>query len=454
MTVPTHTIRVWLARRPLLAILPERRLASAVAVLSILWLLPGRVGPEVAAAGLALVVGLSLADLIRLPGRSDLRVERELPAEVGIGELVSASYLITSRWGRRVRARIIDEIPTELHAGDEPLGEVEVGAGEARRVPFRIRGAARGKFVLGRVALRVHTPLGFMAVHRVYKLADSVLVTPSVASVRRFRLLALQHRLNSAGVRVLRIRGDGRGFAGLREYVRGDDPRHIDWKATARQQKLITREYTIERSQTLVLIIDSGRSMTQLAGPYARFEYALSAALVLTDVAAAAGDRVGVLVFDAEVRAFVAPRPGRPALRAIRNALVPVAATMTEPDYAAAFQFLAMRQRKRALLVFFTDVIDPRASRALLAQLSRSRARHLVAVVALRNDALYAATVPKADRELALYQGAVAEELVLEREEALARMRREGVAVLDVSPETMTAAVVNRYLEIKARGAL
>ena len=127
---------------------------------------------------------------------------------------------------------------------------------------------------------------------------------------------------------------------------------------------------------------------------------------------------------------------------------------MSEPDYASAFRFLAAHQRRRALIVFFTDVIDVRASRALLAHVTRGAVRHLVVVVALRNDALFAAATPRVGKERALYESAAAEELILARDEALERMRRAGVTVIDVSPQAMTSAVVNRYLEIKARGAL
>ena len=161
-----------------------------------------------------------------------------------------------------------------------------------------------------------------------------------------------------------------------------------------------------------------------------------------------------MLVFDDEVRAFVPAQRGQAALRAVRNALVPVQATLTEPDYAAAFRFLATRQRRRALVVFLTDVIDVRASRALMAHVTRSAARHLVVVVALRNDALHEAASLSSRQEEALYESAAAEELIAARAEALERMRGAGVMVLDVSPAAMTAAVVNRYLEIKARGAL
>ena len=440
-------------RRPFLGVVPEPRLAVLIALLAPLWLLPGETGGDILVGGLVLLAGVIAADVILLPGSRDVVVERDFPPSIGIGDAGYGTYVIHSRWGRGLRVRLSDDLPVGVIGG---AGDLEVtvppqGKGRAR-VP--LSGAVRGRFELGAVALRVRTYLGLVARRLRWTPEDTMLVTPSVASVRRFRLLALQHRLHEAGVRVLRQRGDGRSFAGLREYVVGDDPRLIDWKATARRGKPITREFTIEQSQSIFALVDAGRSMTQLAGSFSRFEHALSATLVLTDVAGAAGDRIGALVFDDQVRAFVPAQRGQTALRALRNALIPVQATLSEPDYAAAFRFLATRQRRRALIVFFTDVIDVRASRALLAHVTRSAARHLVVVVALRNDDLFAASAPRLDRDTALYESAAAEELILARAEALERMRHAGCTVLDVSPRAMTAAVVNRYLEIKARGAL
>lgn len=279
-------------------------------------------------------------------------------------------------------------------------------------------------------------------------------MVPSLANVRRFRLMALQHRLQDVGIRTLRRRGEGRSFAGLREYVPGDDPRNIDWKSTARHRQVMLREFTVERSQTVVALVDCGRAMTQLAGEFARIEHVLAAAMLLTDVAAVSGDQVGALVFDDVVRAFVPPQRGRAALGTIREALSGISASMAEPDYATAFRMLALRQRCRALVVFFTDVIDARASRSLIAYLGRAASRHVVVVVAIRNEELVATTRPAAANAKAVYLSAAAEELVGEREEALSRMRRAGVAVLDVAAAQMATAVVNRYLEIKARGLL
>jgi uncharacterized protein (DUF58 family) len=440
-------------RRPLLSFAPEPRLALVIALLSPVWLLPGNAGRIARIVTLTLVVVAVVVDTLALPAANDLAVERVFPQTIGIGDRIDGDYRVESRWGRALRAQLADDLPPGV-TGGSPAGDLFVPARGSAHLTTPVTGAMRGRFALGPVALRVRTGLGLVARRLRWLPDDSILVTPSVASVRRFRLLAVQHRLHEAGIRALKQRGEGRNFASLREYVVGDDPRHIDWKATARRAKTITREFTVEQSQTVFCLIDAGRSMTQLAGTFSRFEHALSAALVLTDVASTAGDRVGVLVFDDEVRAFVPAQRGRAALRSVRNALVPVQATLTEPDYAAAFRFLATRQRRRALVVFFTDVIDVRASRALIAYVVRSAARHLVVVVALRNDELQDAAIPTSSDHDALYEGAAAEELIAARAEALERMRATGVTVVDVSPAGMTAAVVNRYLEIKARGSL
>ena len=440
-------------RRILLRVIPTRRLAWITAALGILWLLPGRLGAYAGIGGLVALGILVVIDWVMLPGRRAVVIEREAPGAVGIGDQVEGKYTVRSAWPRALHVHVVDEMPAALRGG---AGEVNVdlpGRGTAT-VPFELSGLVRGLATLGRIGAQSTTRLGVLAARATFAPTDTMLVTPSVSNVRRFRLLAVQHRLHTAGVRVLRQRGDSRAFAGLREYAIGDDPRHIDWKATARRRKHMVREFTIEQSQTVFTMVECGRAMTQLAGEFSRLEHALSAALVLTDVAATSGDRVGTMVFDQEVRAFVPPVRGEAALRLVRNALVPVTATMAEPDYAGAFRYLATRQRRRALIVFFTDVIDERASRALVAHVTRSAGRHLVVVVALRNDDVFEAAVPRGERDLALYTSAAAEELVAGRQAVLERMRRAGVNVLDVSPHAMTAAVVNKYLEIKGRGTL
>ncbi|MFL5563238.1 MAG: DUF58 domain-containing protein [Gemmatimonadaceae bacterium] len=449
-----------------------RKLAYAVVLLSPVWLLTvfdwGWLA-GVATLG-ALVVAIT-ADALALPAARDVVIARELPPTVGVGDAAEGEVRATAAWDAPVRLRMYDQLPVSL---DQPANRVHDlrtiprGGGSAV-FPFTVRGRVRGRWPLGMVVLRAVGPLGLVERSLVFPhratvdddviagraLADSVIVAPSIAGIGRFRLLALQQRLRDPGSRNIKRRGEGMSFAGLREYALGDDPRRIDWKASARRDKLIAREFTIEQGQTVMIAVDAGRLMTQLAGDRSRFEYALSSALILADVALSNGDRVGVIVFDDDIRAWVPPGKGRATLQRIRDALVPAVATMAEPDYALAFRTLAARHRKRSLVVVFTDAIDVRASQALIAYTSRSAARHLPLVVALRNDELAAVAVPAARVSTeAVYESAAAEELLSARDEALQRMRRAGVSVLDVSPRQMTAAVINRYLELKGRAAL
>ena len=453
-------VRAWRT----VAFVPTRRLALAVALLAPAWLIsrqPG--GIWIAFGATLLIVAVALLDVAMLPAVRDLEVERLLEPTIGVGDDAELHYRIDSRWGRPLVIALYDELPPAQLAGGITASEHRLAPRGSVELVGGVRGLTRGEGALGDVALRVRTPLGLVARTLRFERDDRVLVAPSLAGVRRFRWLAVHQRLAAVGVRSTPKRGEGRTFASLRDYVVGDDPRHIDWKASARRGHPITREYTIEQSQTVYLLVDAGRSMTQLAGAgsradggtFSRFEYALSSALVLADVAGTAGDRVGAMVFDDQLRALVPAQRGRAALQALRAAMVPLQPSLVEPDYSAAFRALAARQRKRALLVLLTDVIDARAARGLLAHLTRGASRHLAVVVALRNDALLAAThLPEEPTGRSLYTAAAAEELIAERATALQRMRDAGVVVLDVAPDAMAAAVVNQYLELKARGAL
>ncbi len=405
---------------------------------------------------LAAFAALVAIDIVTLPAKWQLSVERHAPESVGIGDEAEGEYELQSHAGRTLRFSLYDQLPR----GIERLGKgAAAGFRESprrAREPLHRRGArARELGARRRSVARVEGALGLVRRTIRYAPEDTVRVTPSIDG--RTALPAAGAAAPAAGCGSA-CDPPARRWHELREPsgVRGgDDPRRIDWKATARREKLITREYTVEQGQTVLVAVDAGRMMTQLAGPLSRFEHALSSATLLADVATQSGDQVGAIVFDDQVRAFVPAARGRPALQRLRDAFVPVRATMTEPDYAAAFRTLSARHRKRSLIVLYTDVIDPRASQSLIALTARGAMRHVLVVVALRNDALMAAAVPSRESTSdQLYESAAAEELVMAREEALARMRHAGVTVIDVSPRLMAAAVINRYLEIKARASL
>ena len=279
---------------------------------------------------------------------------------------------------------------------------------------------------------------------------------PDVLS--RAEALGLKARQVVEGLRVGDHKSPYKGFSvefvQHREYVPGDDIRHIDWKATARRRKVITRQYEAERRQQVLLVLDTGRLLTAEIAGVSRLDYVVQAALELAYAAVQHDDNVGVMTFADGVRHFVAPQRGRLGLKRVLDVLTVVEPKLVEPDYPGAFRYLAARNRKRALTVLFTDVIDRFASDALVANVASLRPRHLPLAVTLRNSELDALAGLRPTVVRDAFRKAAAEELLHAREEALGHMRRAGVIVLDVPPERAAQAVVARYLELKRRGRL
>jgi uncharacterized protein (DUF58 family) len=400
----------------------------------------------------AVLLLLLAVDALSIPGEGKLEVARRTPARISLGAQARIEVRLDNRAARRQRVRITDDLPPILAREGDDVQDVWLPARREERVPYTVRTVRRGDGAFGDLHLRIAGPLGFAWRQRRVPRADAVRVVPGVLEVKRYRLLGMRNRLREAGFRAVRQRGEGGSFESLREYVRGDDPRTVDWKASARHTKLIVRQFELERRQNVMICIDAGRLMTQKVGERERLDYALTAALLLADVAGVHDDAVGLLVFSDKVEQFIPP--ARKSLARLADTLGEVHARMVEPNYPAAFTYLARQVRRRSLLVLFTDVIDPLASSALVTQLSRAAERHLPLAVAIRNPDLEAAAALEPVDEAAVYRRAAAEELLQSRAAALAAMQRAGVLIADTRPGDAVPAAVNRYLDVKRRGML
>jgi uncharacterized protein (DUF58 family) len=282
----------------------------------------------------------------------------------------------------------------------------------------------------------------------------AVVVFPSLLSAALRALPAQAQRRREAGFRNIRRIGEGRVFESLKEWVPGEEPRTIDWKATARRGKPMARQYEDERRQRVMIVLDAGRLLTVESDGRARLESAIDAVLHLAHSAVGHDDNVGLLIFADEVLHYVPPARGRRALRSVLDALAGVEGRLVESNYPAAFAYLAARNRKRALTVLFTDVIDRTASDAVLSQVGSLRPRHLPLAVTLRDPALERRGNARPEDVDAAYQRAAAEELLQAREEALAELRGRGVLVVDVLPDGAARAVVQQYERLKRRALI
>jgi uncharacterized protein (DUF58 family) len=349
-----------------------------------------------------------------------------------------------------------------LRAGDG-FGYVDGSSSEGALVsedalPIRYALALgrRGNLTLGAVHLRALGPWGLAWRGARIDLHDRIRVFPGAEAIERRKLPGLRPEVSRVGPRRTRRWAEGSEFESLREYRSGDDPRTIDWKASARRPEILVRNYQVERNQTVVLAIDAGRLMREQIGDRERLDHALSSALALATRALAHGDRIGLIVFDEQVRTVIPA--GRVRIAALADAFANVQARPVEPNYPIAFATLRRTFKKRSLVVIFSDVIDGAASSALVRSVEGAAARHLPLVVALRNPELEAVAAERgAVRGMggsSPYRRAAAEELLDVRERALQGMRRAGVQVVDAAPGTISAALLSKYSEIKGRGLL
>lgn len=431
------------------AFLPARRLLALLAAASPLFLVS-----TAAALGADLMLLLAaVADgWLAHRSRAALRLERHAPAALALGETGTVTLAVENRTSRPLVYRLLDDVPPALFREEERVHGGRVPPGGTQRHLYRIRAETRGEAALGDLHLRLLGPLGLVWSQGRERHEERVQVHPGLREVRRYRLLGLPGRFDPEGARPVRRRGEGGTFESLREYVRGDDPRTIAWKASAHHGSLMVRQFEAERSQNVMIGIDAGRLMAERIDDRARIDHALAAALLLADVAAMHGDRVGVLVFADRVLDYLPP--SRAPLARIAAALNDVQPRLVEPDYPAAFAYLGRQLRRRSLVVLFTDLIDARASSALLTHLAHAASRHLPLAVTLRNPELDRAATAPVEDEAGAYRRAAAEELLQARTHALTTMERAGILVADCRPGDAVPMVLNRYLEVKRRGGV
>jgi uncharacterized protein (DUF58 family) len=435
--------------------LPSRRWLAMLAAFSLVGLL-GLVWPN-ALSGLLLLDALWIVALAldaTLAARIlPVAVTRDAPPAFSVGRALPVRY----RWTHSARRPVVVLVREEL---PPPLGTVSntrrlrLFPGATTTETLALTPARRGRGIGGTLHLRMLGPLGLAWRPAKIVLPWQATVFPNLLGAATRALPPEASRRREAGLRNVRRHGEGRLFEGLREWVPGDDTRIIDWKATARRGKPIARQYEDERREQVLIVIDAGRLLTAEVDGVARLESVLEAALRLAHAAVEHDDNVGVMIFADQVQSFVAPARGRRGLRSVLEALAAAEGRLVESDYPGAFRELALRNRRRALTVFFTDVIDRTASGALLAHSATLRPRHLPLAVTLRDPSLERVAYAPPGSVGAAFERAAAEELLQARDEALAEIRRHGILVLDVPPAGAAEAVVERYEQLKRRGLL
>jgi len=404
---------------------------------------------------LDLVVGLvALLDLVTLVGARAFRVERRCGTVGSLGEAqeVELTLVNQSRRGRVFRAR--DDVPDPFVA-DPAEFLVRVAARGAVVLRYSVIPRRRGTYTFQRVDALVSSRLGFWQRAVSWPVRTVVRVYPDVRQIARYTVLAQRDKLSTMGVRRTRRLGTDNEFERLRDYALGDEPRHMDWRATARRRKLTVRAHQVNQSQRLIFLIDCGRMMAGDTGQgLSPLDHALNSMLMLAHVALIRGDQVGLLAFSDRVLAYVPPSGGARRVKRLVHSVHNIFPELVEPRYDRAFVELEKRCRKRSLVVLLTNLFDDVNAQIVGDHLANLVGRHLPLGVFLRDSDIFGLADGAPDQGLGLYQGAAAAALLNWRERALASLRLRGIMTLDLFPDELTAPMINQYLQIKARHLL
>jgi len=407
----------------------------------------------VAAAYHATLLVLVLRDAVLLPRPRAFGASRAVPQPLSLGAEQEIGVTVRCAAAAGMEARLADHVPPDLRPSERVLA-ARFDTRGVLRAAYGVRPPHRGAFVLGPLDLRTWRGAGWWLRQVRVPVTEPARVYPDVLAIRRYQLTMRRGMPFRPGLRRGRPPGAATSFAGLREYMPGDDFRRINWKATARSDRPVTNELEAERGQQLLLVLECGRLMTAPAGDLSKLDHAVNAALLLAWTAQQHGDRVGLVTFTDEVHAFVPPSTGPAQMTRLNNVLYSVRPEYVEPDFSAPLSFLAGRVSRRSLVVLLTDVLDAGASRDLLTQALWMARRHLVLVVAMADPALLAVQRAPVTTPAGAYEWAATEELLASRRSTFDQLQRGGVLGLDVEAGKLSPSLVERYLEIKERGLL
>jgi len=397
----------------------------------------------------ALIFVVSLFDLFTLPSTATLRAERHHNKVASIVKNSNVAFRMINESSRRLRLTLLDDLP-ETFSVEESIFRASIGSQETKEFQYSFKPTKRGQFNLQCIHVRSRSLFGFWVRHLTVPVKTQIHVYPDLHQLSHYALLARTNRLNLLGVRRTRKVGQDNEFERLREYTRDDHYRNINWRSTARHNKLIVQDYQNNQSQRIIFLIDCGRMMTNESANMTFVDHALNSMLMLSHVALSKGDSVGLICFSDKIHCFVPPRSGMSQMNQLLHASFNQFPRMVESRYDEAFLYLANRCNKRALVVLITNVVDEVNSQQVVQYMQTVSRRHLPISVMLRDHHIF----DEAEQTKSLYNAAAAAQILNWRHDVLNTLTHRGAFAMDVFPEDMTTPIINQYLEIKARHLL
>ncbi|MCL6458181.1 MAG: DUF58 domain-containing protein [Gorillibacterium sp.] len=399
----------------------------------------------------AVLLGLSILDVALLPRRRSLTFSRSLPDKADKGERFQIRVRAEAARSVHLKLELADDLPGSFAA---PQEKQEIAwRGRTGELAYTTAGSERGEYSFDFLCLRFRGSLGLWAKLVRIETEQTIRIYPDLSAVRGV-LGSMQNHLTLEGKRIYRKQTSGSEFHAIREYVTDDDPRQINWRAAARTGTLMTNVFRPERGKIVIIMLDCGRMMGIELDGRNKLDVALEAALVLAAVALKQGDKVGFLAYSSEIKVYVPPGAGLRHLSAITDAVYNLSHDFVEASCVHALEYLMRVQRKRSLIVLFTDINPYMQEAGLLPLLTRLKKQHYLLFLGLRDEVLHRYTLIGSKSGRDAYIKSLAHKFMLDRQAYTAEMARSGIAVIDVPVGQLAWIAVNRYLDVKANDVL
>ncbi|MCA9213514.1 MAG: DUF58 domain-containing protein [Planctomycetales bacterium] len=401
----------------------------------------------------AVIVLFALADWTTIPNPNDFQVERTCQRVASLGKKHTVELFVSNLSTKEIAVVIRDGVPEEFEI-TPPQFDVSLRPRSRMVFHYDLRSSRRGAFDIDGVHIRTRSRFGCW--YRLVKIPilTDVHVYPDMKQLSEYALLARTNRLSLLGVRRTRRVGQDNDFERLRDYTLDDNYKNIDWRSTARRNKLTVKDFQTSQSQRIIFLVDSGRMMTNISSGVTLLDHALNSMLMLSYIALERGDSVGLITFSHQIHSFVPARSGRSHMNQLLHASFDRFPELVESRYDEAFLHLNSHCRKRSLVILITNIIDEVNSQQIQRHLSAITKRHLPIGVFLRDRQLFDAVNLPSEASTDLYRSGAAAEILSWRRQVISDLEHRGVLSLDVFSEALTAPLINKYLEIKARNML
>lgn len=397
------------------------------------------------------LVALLLWECFSLRGLKNILIKRNIAHTLPVNSFCDVELVITNQTRRRLVAEVIDHLPDFCSAENMPR-MIDLNVEQVTHLEYRVKAVERGGLKLSQCELWVNSELGFFKKRQILPCESFSKVYPNYRSIMNYALLSSDQKTNLLGIRQRQQRGDGLEFHQLREYRMGDSLRQIDWRATSRLQKIISKDYQQERDQNIIFLLDSGRRMRTKDSELSHFDQALNATLLVASIALRQGDAVGLKVFGGRDR-FLPPKKGPSSINAMLNNVYDLHPTNRASDLIAAAESLNQKFKKRSLVIIVSN-IRTEDETELKTAVSSLKKHHLVMLANLKEQILQdvlTKQVYQIDDALKFSQTI---SYLQQRDKLHRTLTHDGVITIDSLPGHLAANMVNQYFEIKRSGRL